>query len=163
MWRPEPQTRRGAPNEVRKNKAARPWAKHPGQLVQIRIIQTPSICSKMLRLVRLSPHNGQVRPKTRPFRQPKGARQAPNCQKADRGAIEKYVSELTAHPIQDMPPQKGRHTNFFISFSVASTRRLNAGAQGGGIPLPRATLRSREREGKVFPRPALRSPRSYRR
>ena len=63
----------------------------------------------------------------------------------------------TGTPHKNVPPQKERHTTFFISFSVSSTRRPNAGAQGGEIPLPRATLRSREREGKVFPRPALRS------
>ena len=53
------------------------------------------------------------------------------------------------HP--NWPP----HKNFNISFSVASTQRPNAGARGREIPLPRATLRSREREGKAFPAPAL--------
>ena len=42
----------------------------------------------------------------------------------------------------------GAAHKLLISFSVTSTRRPNAGAQGGEIPLPRATLRSREREGK---------------
>lgn len=73
----------------------------------------------------------------------------------------------------DLPKQKraaqtkraapnGAARKLLISFSVTSTRRPNAGARGREIPLPRATLRSREREGKVFPAPALRIKRHAR-
>lgn len=71
--------------------------------------------------------------------------------------LTKSLTEIvkTGTPHKKCRPKGAAH-KLIISFSVTSMRRLNAGAQGGETFASR-DLRSREREGKVFPRPVLRS------